>query len=530
MARQKLMETTVRVESAIAKHKDIDFEDKLWRAADKLRKKVEVHEYKYVVLGLVFLRYVSFAFEEARIQLEREFSDPSSDRYISSEEFRKQALDDRDYYLAQGILYVPESVRWSNLVKNASQPNIGEILDGAVETLEETYPKQLKDAIPKIYTSINLDPLDHAHLINLFSTIQFEMDNGKDIFGRIYEYFLGKFAEAEGRKGGEFYTPRSLTNLIIEVLDVKSGRIFDSACGSGGFFVSALSKLEREGIDRNTLTIYGQESKPMPWKLCKMNLALRGAEGDIRPGDSYHDDKFSDLRAEYVVANPPFNDSEWGANRITYNDARFKYGVPPDNNANYAWIQHFIYHVGPKGKAGFVMANGALSGANTEGEIRRKIIEDDLVYGIVACPPKLFYNVGLPVSLWFVRRDKPSHMKKKVLFVYAKKMFKQISRRQVVFTEDHIGRIVEKFRLFEKGESSDKIDELGFSKITAFEEIAKNRFVLTPGRYVGVRFEEDEIPFAERIGGFSEKLSVLLKEEEVLKKKVEEVLESLRKV
>ena len=512
------------------KEKDINFEDKLWRAADKLRKKVEVHEYKYVVLGLIFLRYLSFAFEEKKRELDKALSDPTSKKYIPMEKFRKEVKEDPDYYLSDGILYVPKEARWDYLVKNATQPNIGELLDRAVEILEDAYPKQLKDVIPKIFTSINLNSLDLAYLIDTFSSIDFGDDHkGRDIFGRIYEYFLGKFAEAEGKKGGEFYTPRSLTRLIVEILDVKGGRIFDPACGSGGFFVSALMKMEREGLDKNTLSINGQESKPMPWKICKMNLALRGAEGEIRIGDSYHDDKFPDLRADYVVSNPPFNDSGWGADRVKYDDPRFKYGVPPDNNGNFAWIQHYIYHLAPNGKSGFVMANGALSGGGAEKEIRKKIIEDDLVWGIVACPPKLFYNVSLPVSLWFLKAkgSKPAHMKGKVLFIYAKKMFKQISRRQVVFTEEQINKIVEKFRMFEKGESEEKINEVGFAKVSTLEDIKKNGYVLTPGRYVGIKLEEDETPFEEKMKVYSEELSKLLKEEEELTKKVKEVFEAL---
>jgi type I restriction enzyme M protein len=517
------------VQEKLSEGKDIDFEDKLWKAADKLRKKVEVHEYKYVVLGLIFLRYVSFAFDERRKELEKAFSDPNSEEYISYEEFRKQALEDKDRYLKQGILYVPEQARWGYLVKNATQPNIGEILDKAVEILEEEYPRQLKDAIPKNYMGINLDALDLAYLINLFSSIQFELGGHKvkDIFGRIYEYFLGKFAEAEGKKGGEFYTPRSLTRLIIDVLDVKGGRIFDPACGSGGFFVSALEKMEREGLDKNTLTIYGQDSKPMPWKICKMNLALRGAEGDLRLGDSYHDDKFFDLKAEYVVSNPPFNDSGWGADRVGYGDPRFRYGIPSDNNGNFAWIQHYIHHLAPIGKAGYVMAMGALSGGGVEGEIRKKIIEDDLVYGVIACPSKLFYNVSLPVSLWFLRKAKPEHMKSRVLFIYAKKMFKQISRRQVVFTDEHIAKIVQKFRMFNNGEPEEKINEVGFAKVTTLEEIAKSGHVLTPGRYVGVKADEDETPFEEKMKVYAQELSKLLSEEEELTKKVKEVFNAL---
>jgi len=510
------------------KDKDINFEDKLWKAADKLRKKIEVHEYKYVVLGLIFLRYLSFAFEERRKELQSIFSDPKNENYIPEENFRKQALEDRDYYLSVGVLYVPEKARWSYLVKNATQPNIGELLDKAIEILEKEYPKQLKDVIPKIYASSNLDHFDIAYLINLFSSIDFGEDHkSRDIFGRIYEYFLGKFAEAEGKKGGEFYTPRSLTKLIVKILDVKEGRIFDPACGSGGFFVSALEELEKKGIDKAALSIYGQESKTMPWKICKMNLALRGAEGDIRLGDSYHDDKFPDLKVDFVVSNPPFNDSGWGADRVKYDDPRFKFGIPPENNANFVWIQHYIYHLSPKGKAGFVMANGALSGGGAEGNIRKKIIESDLVWGIVACPPKLFYNVSLPVSLWFLKKSKPEHMKDKVLFIYAKKLFKQISRRQVVFTDEHIAKIVEKFRMFEKGEKEEKINELGFAKVATIEEIEKNGYVLTPGRYVGIKLEDDGIPFEEKMKKYSEELSKLLKEEKELTEKVKEVFKSL---
>ncbi len=501
--------------------KDINFEDKLWKAADKLRKNVEVHEYKYVILGLIFLRYISFAFEEKQKDLKNEVNE-------LPDEFKNHVMEDRDIYVADGTMYVPEKARWEYIKKNANQPNIGEILDNAIEILEKEYPKQLKDVIPKKYTKINLSPDDLAYLINEFSKIDFgDGHKRRDIFGRIYEYFLGKFTEAEGKKGGEFYTPRSLTRLIVEILDVKEGRIFDPACGSGGFFVSALEKFKREGKEKALLSISGQESKEFVWKIAKMNLAIRGAEGDIRVGDSYHDDKFPDLRAEYVVSNPPFNDSGWGADRIKDNDPRLKYGIPPDNNGNYAWIQHYIYHLAPNGKAGFVMANGALSGGNIEGEIRKKIIEDDLVYGIIATPAKLFYTVSLPVSLWFLRKSKPEHMKGKVLFLYAKNMFKPISRRQVVFTDEHIAKMVEKFRMFEAGEDEEKIDEVGFAKVATIEDIKKHGYVLTPGRYVGIKIEDDGIPFEKKMEEYSQKLHVLLKEEEELTKKVKEVFKAL---
>jgi type I restriction enzyme M protein len=504
------------------KEKDLLFEDKLWKAADKLRKKIEVHEYKYVVLGLIFLRYLSFAFEEKRKYIEEK------ELKQLPEDLKLKICEDRDFYMANGTLYVPEKARWDYIRKNANQPNIGEIIDQAIEILENEYPKQLKDVIPKVYSRVNLDSHDFAYLINLFSQIHFGKEHqAKDIFGRIYEYFLGKFSEAEGKKGGEFYTPRSLTRLIVEILDVKEGRIFDPACGSGGFFISALEKLQREGIGPERLSIYGQESKEFVWKVCKMNLAIRGVEGDIRWGDSYHDDKFFDLRADYIVSNPPFNDSEWGRDRVKPNDPRFKYGLPPENNANYVWIQHYIYHLAPNGKAGFVMANGALSVGGVEGEIRRKIIQDDLIYGIIATPPKMFYTVSLPASLWFIRKTKPEHMKGKILFIYAKKMYKPISRKQNIFTEEHIAKIVEKFRMFERGEPEEMINEVGFAKIATLEEVAKNGYVLTPGRYVGIKLDEEDVSFEEKMSQYSKELSELLRKEAELTEKIRVVFKSL---
>ena len=509
-----------------------NFENQLWKAADKLRKKVEVHKYKYIVLGLIFLRYLSYAFYERRNELKELFSDENSPYYIDDPELRVLALEDEDYYLEAGVLYIPEEARWDYLKNNANQPNIAEIIENAIEMLEEKYPKQLQNVIPKEYVNSNLDHYDLAYLINLFSEIDFGYDHkARDIFGRIYEYFLGKFTEVEGKRGGKFYTPRSLTKLIVEVLDIKGGRMFDPACGSGGFFVSAIEKLEREEIDRFELQIYGQDSDPMAWKLTKMNLVIRGVEGDIRVGDSYHDDKFYDMRFDYVTSNPPFNDSEWGAERIKPDDPRlringFRVDVPPNSNANYMWILHFIYHLAPNGKAGFVMANGALSAGGVEGEIRKAIVKADLVYGIVACPPKLFYNVSLPVSLWFVRKEKPEHMKGKVLFVNAKDLYTPISRRQNVMTDEHIANIVEKFRLFERGEL-DKIDEIGFAKVATLEEIAKNGYVLTPGRYVGVKLDLDDESFDEKMRVYSVELSKLLKEEEELKEKIKGVFEAL---
>jgi len=510
-----------------------EFENHLWKVADKLRKKMEVHQYKYVVLGLIFLRALTYSFYERREELKKLLSNPKSELYTRDAEVRKQVLEDEDFYLSEGVLYLPPETRWDFFIENATQPNIGEIIDSAIEVLENKYPEKLRDVIPKIYAQSPLDHHDYTYLINKFSEIDFGYDHkAKDIFGRIYEYFLGKFTEVEGKLGGKFYTPRSLTKLIVEVLDVKNGTILDPACGSGGFFVSALEKLEREGIDPNELSIYGQDSDPMAYRLSKMNLIIRGAEGDIRVGDSYHDDKFPGMTFDYVVANPPFNDSEWDAHRIKPDDPRLRIGrkkvpVPPNNNANYMWILHFTSHTAPTGKSGFVMANGALSAGGVEGEIRKAIIENDLVYGIVAAPPKLFYNVSLPVSLWFIRKNKPNHMKGKVLFINAKDLYVQISRRQNVMTDEHIQKIVKKFRLFEEGKL-EEINETGFAKVATIKEIAKNNYVLTPGRYVGVKLEfDDERAFEEKMREYSEELSKLFQEEDEVKSRIREVFEEL---
>ncbi len=511
----------------LACNKDINFEDRLWNAADKLRKKVEVHEYKYIVLSLIFLRYLSYRYEETLKELKKEFDFQTREATPERKKQLEYLLHDRDSYLSRGVLPVPEKAQWNYILNQAGQPNIAEILDNAIATLEKQYPRQLQDVIPRRFTASQLSPEDLQYLINQFTEIEFGDDHsGKDIFGRIYEYFLGKFTAAEGRKGGEFFTPRILTRLIVEVLGVRGGKIFDPACGSGGFFISALEKMEREGIDPVKLTIYGQDSKLDNWRLCRMNLVIRGIEGDIRIGDSYHDDKFPDLRADYVVSNPPFNDSKWGAERVKPEDPRFKYGIPPDGNGNYAWIQHYLFHLAPRGRAGFVMANGALSSGNQEGEIRRKIIEDDLIYGIIATPPKLFYTVSLPVSLWFCARHKPEHMKGKILFVYAKKMYQPLSRKINIMTEEQLDRIISKFRRFEEGRL-DEIDEPGFARVATLDEVARNNFVLTPGRYVGIRIEEDDEPFEEKMKRYSTELAQLLKEERELTEKVKEVFKGL---
>lgn len=501
---------------------DINFETELWKAADKLRKKVEVHNYKYIVLTLIFLRYLSYVYEEEKKNLKNSLAKDKKGKYL------KEIIQDKDFYLSKGILVIPKEASWEYIKSNANKTDIAAIIDNAIEILENEYPNKLENVIPIRFKNTNLDNHDIAYLIAIFSRIEFgDIKDKKDIFGRIYEYFLGKFAEVEGKKGGEFYTPRCITNLIVNILDIKEGKIFDPACGSGGFFISAAEKLERESIRTEKISIYGQDSKDVAWMLCKMNLIIHKLEGDIKIGDSYHEDKFWNMKFDYVVSNPPFNDSEWGSDRIKPDDPRFKYGIPPESNANYVWIQHYIYHLADTGKAGFVMANGALSVGGKESEIRKKLIEEDLIYGIIATPPKLFYNVTLPVSLWFLTKQKPKHMKHKILFIYAKNLYKQLSRKQNIFTEEHINKIVEKFRMFEKGENEEKINEIGFSKIATLQEVAKNGYVLTPGRYVGIKIDEKDEPFEEKMKKYSEELSKLLSEEKELTEKVKKVFKEL---
>src|SRR3989344_2067354 len=397
---KKAVEKVVRI--GAQKHKDIDFEQELWRAADKLRGNIDASEYKHVVLGLLFLKYVSDAFYLRRAELEKRLADPKDkEQYIKDEKSRAIILENRDSYRSAGIFYIPEKARWDNLRNHAMHHDIGKYLDDAMIAIEDENPKQLKGVLAKIYTRTPLESHILGELVNVFSRIQFnhDIDHEKDMLGRVYEYFLGQFASSEGKRGGEFYSPRSLVKLIVEILaPYENARIFDPAAGSGGMFVQSSSYLKAHGKDAAHLAVFGQESNTTTWRLCRMNLAIRGIFGDIQVGNSYYDDKFSDLRADFVIANPPFN-AEWDPNRLSENDPRLKYGTPPASNANYMWIQHFIHHLAPNGMAGFVMANGALAVGGREGEIRKKIIEADFVDVIVACPPKLFYNVALPVSL-----------------------------------------------------------------------------------------------------------------------------------
>jgi len=517
--------------------KDLDFEKELWKAADKLRGNIDVSEYKHIVLGLIFLKYVSDAFYQRRELLRDWTSDPNNkEYYVPQEDARKFIIEDKDQYKGAGVFYIPPKARWEYLCSNASKPDIGRYIDEAMEAIEEQNPKQLKDVLPKIYTRSHLESHTFTELINIFSKIQFthQIDKEKDILGRVYEYFLGQFASAEGKRGGEFYTPRSIVKLLVEILEpYENARVFDPCCGSGGMFVQSNEFLKIHHRDPSKISFYGQESNLTTWRLCKMNLAIRGIMTDnIQLGNSYYDDKFPDLRVDFLLANPPFN-AEWDPKRLSEKDPRLKYGTPPSSNANFMWIQHFIYHLAPNGMAGFVMANGALAVGGREGEIRKKIIEDDLIDVIIACPPKLFYNVSLPVSLWFITKNKKNgRFRNRVgetLFIDAREIYEPISRKQVIFTDEQIQKIANTVRAWRgEADAGEYKDIPGFCKAVKKEEIAKNGYVLTPGRYVGVAEEKDDgVPFEEKMKKLTAELEEYFKQSRELEEKIRENLKKL---
>jgi type I restriction enzyme M protein len=516
-------------------YKDIDFEKELWNAADKLRGNIDPSEYKYIVLGLIFLKYISDAYYQRREQLTQWVSDASNEEwYIQNEDKRKILIEDKDQYRSAGVFYIPSEARWEYIVKHSMHHDIGKYLDEAMEAIERENPK-LKGILPKVYSLTPLESHVLGELVNIFSKIKFDhdFDKEKDILGRVYEYFLGKFAESEGKRGGEFFTPRPLVRLLVEILEpYENCRVFDPACGSGGMFIESFNYVKRKGGDPSRISFYGQELNQTTWKLCKMNLALRGIDGDIRQGNSYYDDKFSDMRFDFVITNPPFN-ADWDPKRLSEKDPRLKYGIPPASNANFMWIQHFIYHLAPNGMAGFVMANGALAVGGKEGEIRKRIIEDDLIDVIIACPPKLFYNVSLPVSLWFITKNKKNGRFRdrtgEILFIDAYEICTPISRKQNTFTDEQIKEIANTVRKWRGQKEYDEYKDIpGFCKSVTIEEVRKNGYFLNPGRYVGIKPEEDDgIPFEEKMKKLTAELEQYLKEGRKLEERIRENLEKL---
>jgi len=515
--------------------KDLEFEKELWKAADKLRGNIDASEYKHIVLGLIFLKYVSDSFYQRKGELEKSISNPKGISFLRDEKSRNYYLEQKDPYKATGVFYIPENARWEFLREKVLQKDIGKYLDEAMEAIENENPQQLKGILPKIYSRTPLESHILGELINIFSKIKFNHDTQKekDILGRVYEYFLGQFASAEGKRGGEFYTPHSIVKLLVEVLEPFEGtRVFDPACGSGGMFVQSGEFLKILQKDSSKISFYGQELNLNTWRLCKMNLALRRIYGQIEQGNSYYDDKFLDLRTDFVLSNPPFN-AEWEPQRLSDKDPRLKYGTPSSGNANFMWIQHFIHHLAPNGMAGFVMANGALAVSGKEGEIRKKIIENDLIDVIIACPPKLFYNVALPVSLWFATKNKKNGRFRKrtgeTLFIDAREIYEPISKKQRIFTDEQIKKIANAVRAWRGQKEYGKYKNIaGFCKSATIEKIAKNGYVLTPGRYVGIAPEEDDgIPFETKMKKITSELKQYFKKGRELEKKIEENLNKL---
>ena len=477
----------------------LGIENELWEAADKLRGHLDAAEYKSVVLGLIFLKYISDMFEQVRAQVEKEgLDDP----------------EDRDVYLAERVFWVPKEARWKNLQDNAKQESIGNLIDLAMESIERDNPN-LKGMLPGNYGRATLDKRRLGDLVDMVSNkINFvdEESRKQDTLGRVYEYFLSQFASQEGRKGGEFYTPRSVVRVLVEMLAPYKGRVFDPCCGSGGMFVQSEKFVEAHGGKIGDISIYGQESNPNTFKLAKMNLAIRGIEGDLgkQPADSFHNDQHPDLKADYILANPPFNMSDWGGDSLR-EDQRWKYGKPPVNNANFAWVQHFIHHLSPNGTAGFVLANGSMS-SNTsgEGEIRKAIIEDDLVDCMVALPGQLFYSTQIPVCLWFLSRNKKNR-NGRTLFIDARKLGTLTDRVHRDLSNEDIAQIADTYHAWKEGKKYE--DVAGFCKSVTFEEIRVQGYVLTPGRYVGAaELEEDDEPFEQKMARLTKELEVQFEE------------------
>jgi type I restriction enzyme M protein len=490
-------------------------EQRLWDTADALRGNQEPSEYKHVVLGLVFLKYISDRFEERRQAIETVLSDPNSPDYIPNEKRRAQFVEDRDEYAGHNVFWVPADARWQYIQDRAKLASIGQDLDTAMDLIERENPS-VRGVLPRNYGREGLDKARLGRLVDLIGSIGFTEtdDHGSDdILGRVYEYFLGQFAGKEtGKDAGAFYTPRSVVRTLVEMLEPFKGRVYDPACGSGGMFVQSAEFVKAHDGRRTDISVYGQEFTDTTWKLAKMNLALRGIEADLgeRSADSFTQDLHPDLRADFVLANPPFNVSDWWDPKLA-DDPRWKYGTPPEGNANFAWVQHFIYHLAPTGTAGFVLANGSLSSkTGGEDDIRRRLVEADLVDCIVAMPPNLFFNTPITVSLWFVSkaRDGNGHRKRagEVLFIDARKLGTMESRRIRTLTDDDVSKIADAYHAW-RIEGGGYEDIAGFAKAAVRDEIEKHNFVLSPGRYVGTEeVEVDDEPIGDRVARLTAEL------------------------
>ncbi len=496
-------------------------EKTLWEAADKMRSNMDAAEYKHVVLGLIFLKYISDSFLELHSKLQNDpegLSDP----------------EDVDEYKMRNVFWVPSEARWNYLQNNAKKPEIGKFIDAAMESIEKDN-RSLKGVLPKNYARPSLDKQRLGELIDLIGTIGlgYEESKAQDVLGRVYEYFLGQFADAEGKKGGQFYTPRCIVNLLVGMIEPFKGRVFDPCCGSGGMFVQSQKFIEVHGGRLDDVHVLGQESNQTTWRLCKMNLALRGIESKSiiwNNEGSFLNDAHKDLKADFILANPPFNDSDWSG-QLLREDIRWKFGIPPARNANFAWIQHFIHHLSPKGIAGFVLSNGSMSSKTSgEGEIRKNIIEAGIIECMIALPSKLFYNTSIPACLWFISREKHKkfrHRNGSVLFIDARKMGEMVDRRHRLLMDVDINKIVDTYHTW-KREDGTYENIPGFCKSTTLDEIRKQNHILTPGRYVGFEEEEDDgIPFDKKIEKITTELSELFQKSRTLEKEIKENLKEI---
>jgi type I restriction enzyme M protein len=488
----------------------IGFEDAIWRAADKLRGNLNASEYEGVVLGLIFLKYISDKFEAKYKEL---LEEPDAD------------VEDKDEYEADNVFFVPQEARWQVISLAAHTPQIGKVIDDALEAIERENTK-LKGVLPSNYARPELDKRRLGDVVDLFTNIHMlASGDEKDLLGRVYEYCLQKFASMEGKNAGEFYTPSCIVRTIVEILQPYQGRVYDPCCGSGGMFVQSAKFIQNHQKDINNISVYGQEANPSTWKMAHMNVAIRGLEANL--GKSYADTFFNDqhptLKADFIMANPPFNLSDWGADKLE-KDARWKFGIPPAGNANFAWMQHMIHHLSPTGRIGLVLANGALSSqTGGEGAIRQKIVEADLVEGIIALPSQLFYSTGIPVSLWFLSRNK--QQPGKVLFIDARNMGTMVTRAVRELMADDIKKIADTFDNFRNGTLD---DEAGYCAVKTLQDIQAQDFILTPGRYVGIAEQEDDgEPFAEKMQRLTSELSGLFAESHRLEDEIKKQLGSI---
>ena len=505
-----------------------DLKKVLWAAADKLRSNMDAAEYKHIVLGLIFLKYISDAFSALHAQL-----------LEGKGEYEGADAEDADEYLSQNIFFVPERARWEYIQNNAKQPEIGKMIDDAMDDIEKRNAN-LKGILPKIYADPELNKQRLGELIDLIGVIGFNQDGhtAKDLLGSVYEYFLGQFADAEGKRGGQFYTPASIVKLLVGMIEPYSGRVYDGCCGSGGMFVqSEKFVLEHQGNIKN-ISIYGQESNPTTLRLAKMNLAIRGIDARIELGDTFLNDKHKDLKADFILANPPFNISDWSGEQLR-EDVRWKFGLPPVGNANYAWLQHFVNKLSSHGTAGIVLANGSMnSNTGGEGDIRKNLIEAGLVDCMVSLPAQLFFNTMIPACLWFLTKGReeicnaPNNLQHRVrnneiLFIDARKLGTMVNRRNKEFTDADIADITETYHNW-RNVGGNYTDVAGFCKSASIEEVRNNNFVLMPGRYVGTEEEiEDGIPFSEKMNALTTQLAAQFAQSAALENTIRENLKSI---